>query len=120
MSSSCRAEKCSMRPLPALRPITTPPSPDVTVSSRTLAGRAAIALALGLLAAYKALLSPIFSGSCRFDPSCSDYMSQAVRTHGALRGTWLGVRRLARCHPFASAGVDPCPPVRRTDRRGDA
>jgi hypothetical protein len=90
------------------------------VTSRTLAGRAAIAFVLALLAAYKSLLSPIFAGSCRFDPSCSDYMSQAVRMHGAIRGSWLGVKRLARCHPFSPAGVDPCPPARRTDRPGHA
>jgi putative membrane protein insertion efficiency factor len=102
--------KCSMRLSPALRPITTPPSPAVTVTSRTLAGRVAIAFVLALVAAYKSLFSPLFAGSCRFEPSCSDYLSQAVRAHGALRGTWLGIKRLARCHPFGAAGIDPCPP----------
>jgi putative membrane protein insertion efficiency factor len=70
----------------------------------------AAALVVGLLRAYKVLISPLFSGCCRFHPSCSDYMREAVVTHGALRGAWLGLRRLGRCHPFGSHGFDPCPP----------
>jgi uncharacterized protein len=67
-------------------------------------------LALVLLRAYKLLLSPLFTGACRFHPSCSTYMAEAVRTHGAAEGLWLGVRRLARCHPLGSSGFDPVPP----------
>ena len=66
-------------------------------------------IVLGLLRVYKLLISPLYTGSCRFQPSCSDYMAAAVREHGALRGTWLGLRRLARCHPFGGYGVDPVP-----------
>jgi putative membrane protein insertion efficiency factor len=55
-------------------------------------------------------LSPLFTGSCRFQPSCADYMAEAVRTHGARTGVWMGLRRLARCHPFGSHGFDPVPP----------
>jgi putative membrane protein insertion efficiency factor len=69
-------------------------------------------LVLGGLRVYKFLLSPLFAGSCRFTPSCSDYMAEAVRHHGAGTGVWLGLKRLARCHPFGSSGVDPVPPVR--------
>jgi putative membrane protein insertion efficiency factor len=64
---------------------------------------------LAALRTYKVLLSPLFAGSCRFLPSCSDYMAEAVRQHGAARGFWLGARRLARCHPFGSSGYDPVP-----------
>jgi uncharacterized protein len=71
-------------------------------------GLAAIAV-LGLLRGYKLLLSPLLAGSCRFQPSCSAYMSEAVRIHGAVRGTWLGVRRLTRCLPFGGFGIDPVP-----------
>jgi len=46
---------------------------------------------------------------CRFDPSCSAYAADALRTHGAVRGTWLTVRRLARCHPWGGQGYDPVP-----------
>lgn len=62
-----------------------------------------------LLRGYKILISPMFAGSCRFVPSCSDYMAEAVRRHGALPGVWLGLKRLARCHPFGSHGLDPVP-----------
>jgi putative membrane protein insertion efficiency factor len=64
---------------------------------------------LALLRAYKLLISPLFTGACRFSPSCSDYMADAVRAYGATRGVWLGLRRLVRCHPFGGHGIDPVP-----------
>ena len=67
------------------------------------------AAALALLRGYKIFFSPIFRGSCRFYPSCADYMSEAIQIHGASKGIWLGIRRLARCHPLGSHGVDPVP-----------
>jgi putative membrane protein insertion efficiency factor len=70
-------------------------------------------VALGLLAVYKILLSPLFAGSCRFLPSCSDYAREAVTVHGTVKGAWLAARRLSRCHPLGSSGVDPVP-VRST------
>jgi putative membrane protein insertion efficiency factor len=70
---------------------------------------AGAAIALALLRAYKVLLSPLFTGSCRFYPSCADYMSEAIQVHGTAKGIWLGTRRLARCHPLGSHGVDPVP-----------
>ena len=99
-----------MRPSPALKPISAPRFPDGIGPTRSLAGRAAVTLILGLIGAYKALLSPLFGGGCRFEPSCSEYFAQAVATHGAPRGLWLGLRRLARCNPFGGWGIDPCPP----------
>lgn len=66
-------------------------------------------LVLLLLRGYKVLLSPMFAGSCRFVPSCSDYARQAVLAHGVGKGTWLAVKRLARCHPAGAAGFDPVP-----------
>jgi putative membrane protein insertion efficiency factor len=65
--------------------------------------------ALLLLRGYKRFLSPLLPPMCRFEPSCSMYTMQAVEKYGALRGTWLGVRRLARCHPFNPGGWDPVP-----------
>lgn len=65
--------------------------------------------ALGLIGAYKLLFSPLFAGSCRFLPSCSEYAAEAIRTHGVTRGTILAARRLAKCHPLGSAGLDPVP-----------
>lgn len=67
-------------------------------------------LALVLIRAYQLTLSPFLGGACRFVPSCSDYAREAVRTHGAVRGLILAVRRIARCHPFAKAGLDQVPP----------
>jgi putative membrane protein insertion efficiency factor len=58
---------------------------------------------------YQLTLSPYLGGSCRFLPSCSNYAMDALRTHGAWRGSILAARRLARCHPFARAGFDPVP-----------
>ena len=69
----------------------------------------AAAIVLGLIRGYKLLISPLFTGSCRFVPSCSDYMADAVRIHGVVRGVALGLRRLARCHPFGGHGYDPVP-----------
>lgn len=64
---------------------------------------------LAVLRAYKLLVSPLFAGACRFQPSCSDYMAEAVRRHGAAHGVWLGAKRLARCHPLGASGYDPVP-----------
>jgi putative membrane protein insertion efficiency factor len=69
-----------------------------------------VTLALGVLRAYKLIISPIFIGSCRFLPSCSDYAAQAVERFGVIRGSWLAAKRLARCHPFCAGGHDPVPP----------
>jgi putative membrane protein insertion efficiency factor len=65
--------------------------------------------ARAMLRVYKALLSPLFAGSCRYLPSCSDYMAEAVERHGAIAGTALGLRRLGRCHPLGGSGLDPVP-----------
>jgi putative membrane protein insertion efficiency factor len=64
---------------------------------------------VALVHAYQLLLGPILGSSCRFTPSCSSYAIEALERHGAIRGTWLSVRRVLRCHPFQRAGYDPVP-----------
>lgn len=66
-------------------------------------------LLLGGLRAYKAFVSPLLPPACRFSPTCSEYAYEAVARHGALRGSWLAAKRLARCHPFTRGGFDPVP-----------
>ena len=58
---------------------------------------------------YQKFISPALPPSCRFSPSCSQYALEAVSKHGALKGMWLGARRLVRCHPFNPGGYDPVP-----------
>ncbi|HEX8143561.1 MAG TPA: membrane protein insertion efficiency factor YidD [Pyrinomonadaceae bacterium] len=60
-----------------------------------------------LLRFYKVALSPLLPPSCRFVPTCSEYAREAIERHGALRGSWMGARRLLRCHPFHPGGYDP-------------
>ena len=62
-----------------------------------------------LIRGYQRVISPALPASCRFYPSCSQYAIEAITRHGALRGSWLAARRLARCHPFHPGGVDPVP-----------
>lgn len=67
-------------------------------------------LLIGLLRLYRAVISPLYGDVCRYYPSCSAYALDAVRAHGSIRGSWLAVRRLLRCHPWAAGGYDPVPP----------
>ncbi|MHB1595463.1 MAG: membrane protein insertion efficiency factor YidD [Streptosporangiaceae bacterium] len=67
---------------------------------------------IGLIWVYRKLISPLLPPRCRFYPSCSAYALEAVRVHGAGRGSWLAVRRLGKCHPFHPGGLDPVPPAR--------
>jgi hypothetical protein len=60
-----------------------------------------------LLKGYKFAISPLLPSACRFRPTCSEYMMDAIATHGATRGIWLGLKRLGRCHPFHEGGYDP-------------
>lgn len=63
----------------------------------------------GVLQGYRLFISPVLPQTCRYYPSCSAYAVEAVQTHGAARGAWLGLKRISRCHPWAGGGVDPVP-----------
>jgi uncharacterized protein len=62
-----------------------------------------------LIRGYQLAISPLLGPCCRFYPSCSHYALEAIDTHGALRGTWLTIKRISRCHPFHEGGFDPVP-----------
>ncbi len=62
-----------------------------------------------LIRGYQLIISPFLGQSCRFYPTCSEYTLQAVELHGVLRGLWLGIRRISKCHPLHPGGVDPVP-----------
>jgi uncharacterized protein len=83
------------------------PGADLSVPQRA---------ALAALRSYKVLISPMFAGSCRYLPSCSDYAAEAVTRFGVMRGSWLAARRLARCHPLGGHGLDAVPLTGRKSR----
>ena len=66
-------------------------------------------LLIGLLKAYRFAISPLYGQVCRYHPSCSAYALEAVTVHGSIKGSWLAVRRIARCNPWARGGYDPVP-----------
>ena len=80
------------------------------------ADRWLIGLSVALLHAYRLVLGPLFAGACRFQPSCSHYAEEAFRRHGSVRGAWLTLMRLCRCHPFCAGGIDPVPAAADSDR----
>ena len=93
-----------------------------------LAPRAALAapasalltrLLLALIRLYQLTLSPLLGRSCRFEPSCSRYTAACIALHGPARGSWLGLRRILRCHPFHAGGYDPPPPPRTPEASTD-
>ena len=74
-------------------------------------------LAIFLLRGYQYLISPLLGPRCRFHPSCSHYAIEALQQHGLLRGLWLTLRRLLRCHPWPPGGHAPVPPTARCPQR---
>jgi len=64
---------------------------------------------MGIIRIYQLVVSPLLGPRCRFHPSCSCYAHTAIERHGVLRGSWLGAKRLFRCHPFSEGGYDPVP-----------
>ncbi|MCY4435705.1 MAG: membrane protein insertion efficiency factor YidD [Chloroflexi bacterium] len=72
-------------------------------------------VALRLIQGYRLAISPLLPPSCRYAPTCSEYCYDAIVEHGLLLGGWLGIKRVARCHPFHPGGADPVPEIARDD-----
>ncbi len=87
--------------------------PHAEQAPATLLGSPVVWALVKLVRLYQLTLSPFIGGQCRFYPSCSVYAITAIERHGALRGTWLAMRRLGRCQPLHPGGVDEVPPLRR-------
>lgn len=115
-----------MPPIPVCNPTFAAPSTGAppacqlmtSADARTALSRPQRA-ALALIRLYQILISPLFAGSCRFLPSCSDYAAEAVARFGVLRGSWLAARRLGRCHPLCAHGLDPVPAAAGSRLRRD-
>lgn len=67
-------------------------------------------LALKLIRFYQRFISPALPSACIYEPTCSRYTYEAIEIHGFIRGTWMGIKRISRCHPFHEGGYDPVPP----------
>ncbi|MCG8473887.1 MAG: membrane protein insertion efficiency factor YidD [Cytophagales bacterium] len=67
------------------------------------------AMLVGLVRLYQLAVSPMFPAACRYTPTCSAYMIGAIRKHGPIKGFWLGIKRISRCHPWGGSGYDPIP-----------
>ncbi|MEK5037504.1 membrane protein insertion efficiency factor YidD [Sporosarcina sp. FSL K6-3457] len=71
---------------------------------------------MGIIKFYQKVISPLTPPSCRFYPTCSHYGIEAIDKHGALKGSWLAVRRISKCHPFHEGGFDPVPEKEIVDK----
>lgn len=68
-----------------------------------------------LIKGYQIFISPFFPGVCRYRPTCSQYMIEAIHVHGVCKGVWLGIKRIMRCHPWGGSGYDPVAPKQKNN-----
>jgi putative membrane protein insertion efficiency factor len=76
--------------------------------------------ALALLKVYKFAVSPYLPSTCIYQPTCSEYAAEAIELHGVMKGVWIGIKRIARCNPFTTGGLDPVPAVNEGSYRTDS
>ncbi|MDW8542484.1 membrane protein insertion efficiency factor YidD [Staphylococcus sp. 50Mo3-1] len=72
---------------------------------------------LGLIHIYQRFISPLTPATCRFYPTCSEYTREAIQVYGALKGTWLGIKRISKCHPLHKGGFDPVPLKKKDNKK---
>jgi hypothetical protein len=72
-----------------------------------------------MIRGYQRLVSPFFPPACRYQPTCSQYAAEAIKLHGGLKGSWLALKRIGRCHPFGGSGFDPVPGALDAARKDD-
>ncbi len=75
-------------------------------------------IVISLVRGYQLLISPLLGNNCRFEPTCSHYMIEAITRFGVIRGSWLGLRRISRCHPWHEGGIDPVPDLKINKHNG--
>jgi putative membrane protein insertion efficiency factor len=93
-----------------------PTSGIVTMNTLTSLARR---LFIMLVRVYQLIISPFLGNNCRYYPTCSQYTIEAIELHGIFKGTWLGMKRISRCHPFHEGGVDPVPGSDLDKQQGD-
>lgn len=81
----------------------------MSISSPSFLSRVGRLLALGLVKFYQGAISPLSPAACRYHPTCSQYAVEAINRYGALKGGWLALKRISRCHPWGGSGYDPVP-----------
>ncbi|TXJ06995.1 MAG: membrane protein insertion efficiency factor YidD [Aeromicrobium sp.] len=74
---------------------------------------------IGFLKLYRMFISPLYGQVCKFYPSCSTYALESIQVHGSIKGSWLAVKRLGRCHPWSDGGIDPVPAAPHRAERAD-
>ncbi|MFQ3574882.1 MAG: membrane protein insertion efficiency factor YidD [Cytophagales bacterium] len=83
----------------------------------TLLNKLFVGFGIVLVKIYQLTISPFFPNACRFHPTCSSYMIEALKTHGFIKGSWLGLKRISKCHPWGESGFDPVPECEQKSKK---
>ena len=91
-------------------------SPEIPADTASTVRRPGRRVALGAIRGYQKVISPVMGGNCRYYPSCSQYTYEAIELHGSAKGSWMGLKRIGRCHPWHDGGYDPVPGSEAAER----